>query len=51
MTDHNFRARRGLQVALYAPPSVDPTRVVPISWRILAHETPSYTKTGSGQVV
>lgn len=39
------------QVALYAPPSADPTKVVPIAWVAVADSNPDYTKTGSGKVV
>lgn len=43
-------AARAPQIALYAPPSADPTRVVPMAWATIAASSPEYVKTGRGSV-
>ncbi|KAI8476656.1 MAG: Metallo-dependent phosphatase-like protein [Monoraphidium minutum] len=38
-------------VAVYAPPTADPTRTVPLAWLTITHASPEYTETGAGSVV
>ncbi len=37
-------------LAVYAPPTMDPTKTVPLTWSTIAQASPDYVKTGSGAV-
>lgn len=38
-------------VAMYAPPTADPQRTVPLAWVELQRGNPGYAKTGAGTVM